>query len=251
MGGLRRKMPVTAFTMLVGVLAISGAPLFSGWYSKDMILAAALGFGLDHQQHILLFVLPLVTAGMTAFYMFRLWFLAFTGKPRDQHVYDHAHESPWVMTLPLVVLARVQRRRRVGLAGVGRGGELPRARAARGASRPRSTARFHAERRRRPRVPPRSPAGSALLLAAVGAGFACGSCSAAATRPRAERGRPRWIPLPAPTSGTSTRRTTRRSCGPTVALASRVRRGRQAADEPAAPASRGAGAFDLFTLDGS
>ena len=105
MGGLWRKMPVTAFTMLVGVLAISGAPLLSGWYSKDQIIGAAMGYGLEHKQHILLFLLPLVTAGMTAYYMFRLWFLTFTGKPRDQHVHDHAHESPGVMTLPLVILA--------------------------------------------------------------------------------------------------------------------------------------------------
>ena len=105
MGGLKAKMPVTAFTMLVGVLAISGAPLLSGWYSKDMILSAALGYVAAHPEHALLFALPLVTAGMTAYYMFRLWFLAFTGSPRDAHVHDHAHESPRVMTLPLVVLA--------------------------------------------------------------------------------------------------------------------------------------------------
>jgi NADH-quinone oxidoreductase subunit L len=104
MGGLRRKMPVTAYTMLVGVLAISGTPFFSGWYSKDMILSDAMGFGLHHREHIALFILPLVTAGMTAFYMFRLWFLAFTGEPRDLGA-EHAHESPPVMTLPLVVLA--------------------------------------------------------------------------------------------------------------------------------------------------
>jgi NADH-quinone oxidoreductase subunit L len=105
MGGLWRKMPVTAFTMLVGVLAISGAPFLSGWYSKDQIIGAALGYGLDHKQHIMLLVLPLVTTAMTAFYMFRLWFLTFAGKPRDQHMYDHAHESPSVMTVPLVILA--------------------------------------------------------------------------------------------------------------------------------------------------
>ena len=91
--------------MLVGVLAIAGTPFFSGWYSKDQIIGAALGFGLDHQQHILLLVLPLLTAGMTAFYMFRLWFLTFAGKPRDEHVREHAHESPAVMTVPLIVLA--------------------------------------------------------------------------------------------------------------------------------------------------
>ncbi|QDU22943.1 NADH-quinone oxidoreductase subunit L [Urbifossiella limnaea] len=105
MGGLLTKMRITGFTMLVGVLAIAGAPLFSGWYSKDQILSSALGYGLEHRQHMALFVLPLVTAAMTGFYMFRLWFLAFTGAPRDQHVHDHAHESPPVMTVPLVVLA--------------------------------------------------------------------------------------------------------------------------------------------------
>ncbi|HEX3151685.1 MAG TPA: NADH-quinone oxidoreductase subunit L [Gemmataceae bacterium] len=104
MGGLRRKMPITAATMLVGVLAIAGTPFFSGWYSKDLILSNAMGFGLAHKEHIALFVLPLVTAGMTAFYMFRLWFLAFAGSPRD-HASEHVHESPWVMTLPLIVLA--------------------------------------------------------------------------------------------------------------------------------------------------
>jgi NADH-quinone oxidoreductase subunit L len=105
MGGLRRKMPVTAFTMLVGVLAISGAPLSSGWYSKDMILSASLGFSLANTQHFLLFFGPLLTAGLTAFYMFRLWFLAFGGEPRDRHLYDQAHESPAVMTVPLMILS--------------------------------------------------------------------------------------------------------------------------------------------------
>jgi NADH-quinone oxidoreductase subunit L len=105
MGGLRAKMPVTAFTMLVGVLAIAGAPLFSGWYSKDMILSSALAFVSVHPEHAALFALPAVTAGLTAYYMFRLWFLAFTGPPRDAHVFDHARESPAAMTVPLVVLA--------------------------------------------------------------------------------------------------------------------------------------------------
>jgi len=105
MGGLRQKMPVTAYTMLVGVLAISGTPFFSGWYSKDAILADTLGYGVVHREHSLLYVVPFITAGMTAFYMFRLWFLAFAGKPRDRHAFDHAHESPWTMTVPLVVLA--------------------------------------------------------------------------------------------------------------------------------------------------
>src|SRR6516162_9590828 len=64
MGGLFPKMKITALTMLVGVLAIAGTPLFSGWYSKDAILAQALGFTYVHRQHLLLFLLPLVTAGI-------------------------------------------------------------------------------------------------------------------------------------------------------------------------------------------
>src|SRR4029077_10667850 len=105
MGGLYPKMKITALTMLMGVLAIAGIPLFSGWYSKDAIVAAAMGFGLAQPQHMLLFLLPLVTAGITTFYMFRMWFMTFTGKPRDEHVHEHAHESPWIMTAPLILLA--------------------------------------------------------------------------------------------------------------------------------------------------
>ena len=105
MGGLYPKMKITAITMLIGVLAIAGIPLFSGWYSKDEILAGAFGFAMKNQQHFLLFLLPLVTAGITTFYMFRMWFMTFTGKPRDHHVYEHSQESPWTMTVPLIVLA--------------------------------------------------------------------------------------------------------------------------------------------------
>jgi NADH-quinone oxidoreductase subunit L len=105
MGGLRTKMRVTCLTMLAGVLAIAGLPLFTGWYSKDAIIAQALGFAAVYPKHLLLLLLPLGTAGITAFYMFRMWFMTFTGKPRDEHVYEHAHESPWPMTVPLIVLA--------------------------------------------------------------------------------------------------------------------------------------------------
>ncbi len=105
MGGLYPKMKITALTMLMGVFAICGFPLLSGWYSKDAVIAAALGFGLANKTHLLLFVLPLVTAGITTFYMFRMWLMTFTGKPRDKHVHEHAHETPWIMTTPLIVLA--------------------------------------------------------------------------------------------------------------------------------------------------
>ncbi|MFO0969771.1 MAG: NADH-quinone oxidoreductase subunit L [Gemmataceae bacterium] len=105
MGGLYPKMKITALTMLMGVLAIAGIPLFSGWYSKDAILASAMGFANLNPQHYLLFLLPLFTAGITTFYMFRMWFMTFAGPPKDKHVFEHAHESPRVMTTPLIILA--------------------------------------------------------------------------------------------------------------------------------------------------
>jgi NADH-quinone oxidoreductase subunit L len=105
MGGLRHRMPITAWTMLVGVLAISGMVLFSGWYSKDQIFAATLGFVQVQSAHWLLFGLLLLTTGLTSFYMFRLWFLVFCGQPRDAELVAHAHESPRVMTVPLILLA--------------------------------------------------------------------------------------------------------------------------------------------------
>jgi NADH-quinone oxidoreductase subunit L len=105
MGGLYPKMKITAITMLIGVLTIAGIPMFSGWYSKDSIIAQAAGYAYVNRGHALLFILPLVTAGITTFYMFRMWFLTFTGEPRDQHVHEHAHESPALMTVPLIALA--------------------------------------------------------------------------------------------------------------------------------------------------
>jgi NADH-quinone oxidoreductase subunit L len=105
MGGLFPKMKITAVTMLIGCLAIAGIPLFTGWYSKDAILAQGFGFAYVHREHVLLFFLPLATAGITTFYMARMWLMTFTGPPRDRHVYEHAHESPWTMWVPLCVLA--------------------------------------------------------------------------------------------------------------------------------------------------
>jgi NADH-quinone oxidoreductase subunit L len=107
MGGLRKKMPITFVTFLIATLAISGVPGFSGFYSKDMILGAALEFGMKSQNplHMIFFLGALLTAGMTAFYMFRLVILTFFGKPRDHHKFDHAHESPANMWVPLVILA--------------------------------------------------------------------------------------------------------------------------------------------------
>jgi NADH-quinone oxidoreductase subunit L len=106
MGGLRRKMPITFATFLVATLAIAGIPLFSGHLSKDMILVDTLAFAKDRGGASWgIPLLALGTAGLTAFYMFRLVFMTFCGPARDRHKYDHAHESPWQMTVPLVILA--------------------------------------------------------------------------------------------------------------------------------------------------
>jgi NADH-quinone oxidoreductase subunit L len=110
MGGLRKKMPWTAYTMLVGCLAIMGAGVpfslgLSGHYSKDSILAQALSFRAANPMYGWLFFVAAGGAAITAFYMFRLWFMTFAGPPRNKHVYDHAHESPRIMYVPLVILA--------------------------------------------------------------------------------------------------------------------------------------------------
>ena len=110
MGGLLKVMPYTGWTMLVGCLAIIGAGVpfvvgLSGYYSKDAILAQGLLFARLNPQHSILYLAVAGGAFITAFYMFRLWFMTFAGRPRDEHVFEHAHESPRVMTTPLVVLA--------------------------------------------------------------------------------------------------------------------------------------------------
>jgi len=105
MGGLRKKMPITFWTFLMATLALSGFPGFAGFFSKDAILAASLEYGLIHPAHIAIFVIMLLSAGITAFYMFRLIFMTFFGEPQDKKKYDHAHESPFSMTIPLIVLA--------------------------------------------------------------------------------------------------------------------------------------------------
>ena len=99
MGALRKKMPVTFWTFLVGTLALCGVPPFSGFYSKDAILAQAL-----HAHKYPLFALAALVAVLTTFYMFRLFFVAFVGEPKT-HEAGHAHESPGVMVWPLRILA--------------------------------------------------------------------------------------------------------------------------------------------------
>ncbi len=104
MGGLKKKMPITYYTFLTATLAISGVPFFSGFLSKDGILASTYAFG-SLTGYWLIPIIGFLVAGMTAFYMFRLVLMTFHGEPRDHHKYDHAHESPWAMTIPLITLA--------------------------------------------------------------------------------------------------------------------------------------------------
>jgi len=99
MGGLKKKMPVTFWTFFIGALALSGIPPFAGFYSKDSILAQCL-----EQKNYLLFAVAVFVAVLTAFYTFRLFFVVFFGKEKTDHA-KHAHESPLVITAPLVVLA--------------------------------------------------------------------------------------------------------------------------------------------------
>jgi NADH-quinone oxidoreductase subunit L len=100
MGGLGKKMRITQITFLIGCLAIAGIPGFSGFFSKDEILTAAFA------HNPVLYVGGLLGALMTAFYMFRLYTLTFTGEFRGTHEQEHhLHESPAAMTIPLVVLA--------------------------------------------------------------------------------------------------------------------------------------------------
>jgi NADH-quinone oxidoreductase subunit L len=104
MGGLWRKIPVTYVTMWVGALSLSAIPWFSGYFSKDTILDAAWAAGTAVGRYA--WVLGTVAAFMTAFYISRVMFMTFHGEPRaDEETMHHAHESPWVMTIPLIVLA--------------------------------------------------------------------------------------------------------------------------------------------------
>src|SRR5437870_6019758 len=100
MGGLRRKMPVTYWTMLIAGGALAALPPLAGFWSKDEIVGAAFLSG-----QTALWAVGIFTAVLTAFYVTRAMWMTFHGEPRDHHLYDHAHESPAIMTLPLVALA--------------------------------------------------------------------------------------------------------------------------------------------------
>ncbi|MCX6246433.1 MAG: NADH-quinone oxidoreductase subunit L [Bacteroidetes bacterium] len=97
MGGLRKHLPITHITFLIACLAIAGIPPLAGFFSKDEILAAS------HQKAMWIFILGLIISGLTAFYMFRLYFSIFWGK--DQHYHHTPHEAPKVMTIPLMLLS--------------------------------------------------------------------------------------------------------------------------------------------------
>ena len=100
MGGLKKHLPITNITFLLGCLAIAGVPPFSGFFSKDEILGAAF------EKNPILYYLGVVGALMTTFYMFRLYAMTFLGKFRGTHEQEHhLHESPSAMTIPLIVLA--------------------------------------------------------------------------------------------------------------------------------------------------
>jgi NADH-quinone oxidoreductase subunit L len=112
-GGLRRVLPTTHWTFLCGAAALAGVPLLSGFWSKDDILAVSMEAGHANVIYTLLFISALATAGLTAFYTFRAYFMTFWGEERIPHeAGHHAHESPPVMTWPLMILA-------VGAVGVG------------------------------------------------------------------------------------------------------------------------------------
>ena len=100
MGGLKAKMPITYITFLIGTLAITGFPFLSGFFSKDEILIAAF----EHNK--IVYVLAVLSATVTGLYMFRMFFTTFHGTYRNHHhSFDKVHESPWQMSVPLMVLA--------------------------------------------------------------------------------------------------------------------------------------------------
>ncbi len=105
MGGLGKHMKITSITMLLGSLSIAGFPLFSGFWSKDLVLEVAMDAGNDGTVWFtVLWLLAVITAFMTAFYMFRMWFMTFMGE--EGHATQHCHgESPKSMTMPLVILS--------------------------------------------------------------------------------------------------------------------------------------------------
>ena len=104
MGGFKDRMPITYWSMLISTFAIAGVPLFSGFLSKDAILAGTLSFAQHNPTHFLLPVFGFGAAAITAFYMFRMMFLTFHGEPKMPDIIDDIHESPKEMTGPIILL---------------------------------------------------------------------------------------------------------------------------------------------------
>jgi NADH-quinone oxidoreductase subunit L len=108
MGGLHNKMKITSITMLIGSLSIAGFPFFSGFWSKEIVLETAMKageHGVEGWIFTIMWILAIITAFMTAFYMFRMWFMTFKGK-KEGHGTEHCHgESPKTMTIPLIILS--------------------------------------------------------------------------------------------------------------------------------------------------
>ncbi len=103
MGGLKKYMPITFWTMFIAALANAGAPGLSGFFSKDSIIEAVHLADIPGANFA--YICVLITVFVTAFYTFRMLFMTFFGNPRmDQHTKEHLHESPWVVTLPLIIL---------------------------------------------------------------------------------------------------------------------------------------------------
>lgn len=104
MGGLARKMPITYICMLIGALALCGIPPFAGFFSKDLIIDAVANANVPGAHFA--WILIVAATFVTALYTFRMFFLVFHGKPRmSQEEFDHVRESPWIITLPLIILA--------------------------------------------------------------------------------------------------------------------------------------------------
>ncbi len=106
MGGLRKKMRYTAFAFLAGAFALSGIPPFAGYWSKDDILSSLYGQLAIHPEYWPFYLMALATVFLTSYYIFRAYFLAFEGPTsREPGLADHAHESPWVMRVPMLILS--------------------------------------------------------------------------------------------------------------------------------------------------
>ena len=105
LGGLRKAMPLTSLVFLIGALALSGIPPFAGFWSKDDILSSVYAATAAHPEYWPFLLMAFAAVFLTAYYIFRAWFLTFSGTDRRDPTLPEAHEGPWVMQVPLVILA--------------------------------------------------------------------------------------------------------------------------------------------------